>query len=288
MELGELLRNLREERGISQSRLAKDICNRSTLSAYENEGKDIPFLKLAQMLERMNVKVEEFIFQLDLEQGENSELESEFHDLFNSNKKILDARMNDLLNLYTKTKNIFYLALYVDILAGKVGKKEVPLEQVLLQEAKQLQLLRNHLDKVETWGLFEIGTFINAVHLLDESFVIHHVDSVIESIKKRKKSKLYDGALERMLINFIFYFMEKRNFHTADFLVKKFERLIVKPSQVYEKTMLIYFQGILDFFEGELDKGREQIERAICVFELIEEKNGMEELRGFFNSLQRK
>ncbi|EGP4803629.1 helix-turn-helix transcriptional regulator, partial [Enterococcus faecium] len=65
MEIHKLLRKLRVERGLSQKELSKGIITRETFVKYENGKTNIPFFVLIELLEKMNLSLDEFIFYLD-------------------------------------------------------------------------------------------------------------------------------------------------------------------------------------------------------------------------------
>lgn len=63
-EINELVRELRQSRNLSQKFLAQDICSRETLTKFEQRGTQMSSKKLFQILDKMNINVEEFMFLL--------------------------------------------------------------------------------------------------------------------------------------------------------------------------------------------------------------------------------
>ena len=65
METGQLIKELRKDRQLTQDELAKDITSRTTLSSIENRNQNIPFYLLEKLLDRLNIRLEEFSFLLN-------------------------------------------------------------------------------------------------------------------------------------------------------------------------------------------------------------------------------
>ena len=65
METGQLIKELRKARQLTQDELAKDITSRTTLSSIENRNQNIPFYLLEKLLDRLNIRLEEFSFLLN-------------------------------------------------------------------------------------------------------------------------------------------------------------------------------------------------------------------------------
>ena len=62
LDIGANIKRLRESRGLSQEQLAKDICDRTTITKIENGFSKIPsFIFVVQICDKLNVTVDEFL-----------------------------------------------------------------------------------------------------------------------------------------------------------------------------------------------------------------------------------
>lgn len=62
LDIGASIKKLRESRGLSQDELAKDICDRTTITKLENGLSKIPsFIFVLQICDKLNITVDEFI-----------------------------------------------------------------------------------------------------------------------------------------------------------------------------------------------------------------------------------
>ena len=62
LDIGASIKKLRESRGLSQDELAKDICDRTTITKLENGSSKIPsFIFILQICDKLNVTLDEFI-----------------------------------------------------------------------------------------------------------------------------------------------------------------------------------------------------------------------------------
>ena len=65
MEYGQLVRKIRLDKGFSQKEIYSGIVTKSYCIEFEKGNHDLSFRLLAQVLERLLVDVEEFIFLYD-------------------------------------------------------------------------------------------------------------------------------------------------------------------------------------------------------------------------------
>lgn len=65
MEIHELLRKFRKERGLSQKELAHKITSRESLVKYESGKNQIPLIPLLAFLKKMNIELDECLFYLN-------------------------------------------------------------------------------------------------------------------------------------------------------------------------------------------------------------------------------
>lgn len=104
MTHGELIRNLRKERGLTQSQLAEGISSRTTLSSLENNKTDITTSILFAYLERMNVSIQEYLFYFNDSTNTEKELATKY--FYDNVIKRRDLEIKErILDYQSKYKN---------------------------------------------------------------------------------------------------------------------------------------------------------------------------------------
>lgn len=61
-EINLLIRQLRQDRHLSQKFLAQGICSREAITKFEQRGTDLSAKNLFLILDKMNITIEEFVF----------------------------------------------------------------------------------------------------------------------------------------------------------------------------------------------------------------------------------
>lgn len=199
MEHYELLRQLREERGLSQEELSEGIASRSALSYFENGAKSIKFDVLLQYLERMNVTIEEFSFLLNLN---CTNLKKEYCDecfkgTTASYSLILEEKY---LALYQKTTDFYYYYLYaVYYLVSRRNSSAIGSDKLKIAEIKAK--IMKYLDKINSWGQFEFSVFINLLFLFNDEFIYHSFKNSVKKMNSYTSSTYYSRDLSAFLRN---------------------------------------------------------------------------------------
>lgn len=207
-----LIRKLRTERNISQRKLAKGICPRSTLSSFELEGRFISADLLIKFLDRLNVRLDEY-WHLYF----NDDLDKEicFTDLINLSSKTNTSGLRELLS-NTKVKlaqseDVYWrLILFKTRESLQKGQSTFSYEKFLDQESSEIQHFRKYLEKIEEWGIFELALFSNILYYLPEEFV----ELISRSLSKKANLKIHQHreVYLRTTLNIGSYFIEKLKF----------------------------------------------------------------------------
>ncbi len=165
MNQADLLKKLRVERKISQANLTKQISSRTTLSSFETRHTLLSSEILLRYLDRMNVKLPEFIFYL---QGNKITLKEATAKNFveilynNSTQKTIEEFRNQLLALFKQTNDEYYFILLIQfniLLAKEKGILNLGVFE------KEIRYIRDRLFRIETWGYFELTTFSNLMFI---------------------------------------------------------------------------------------------------------------------------
>lgn len=172
MKAGILLKKLRVERNISQSALSRGISSRTTLASYETQTNDIPFGTLVLYLDKMNVRLDEFQYFLDLEINEKHKLSAQLFEDFYSNRTINDKRLSEILQLYKSTDDMYYLALYMGIKGAIIKTSGNSIADFLNTHQQYVQVLKGHIGKVENWSAFELSILLNCLYIFDDDFIL--------------------------------------------------------------------------------------------------------------------
>lgn len=276
MEHNELLKLLRKERNFTQAKLAEGISHRNTLSSFENGGIKINFTILIKYLQKLNVSLEEYEFiltdkELDSKKKFAVELSQKYHYPFDVNFA------DEILRIYNETKDFYYYSLYAqyylvrEYKGDKLDKNE---------RNKIATKVISYLDKIQTWGRFELVIFSNCLFLFEDSYIKFNFVESVKHMKIYLDSSNYSRDLQNFIINGLTLSYSRRNKENFQMFFDELDKIIFNSDDMQAKIVKKVFELLLNHEQG-LDNPNEK-ERIIKTLELIDEKEWIDYIEKFY------
>lgn len=161
MENAESIRKLRIERHLSQQELANGITTRTTLSSFEGRKTELSLEHAINYLNRLNVTLSEYEFLLQ------NTVEREKHQYLRYLKRVDEAQARVytqiLRDKYQQTNDQYFYYLY----AQRELLNYRWFSQIFTTDFEDLvSHIKTYLNRIETWGHFEIVLFLNTMSIL--------------------------------------------------------------------------------------------------------------------------
>lgn len=276
METNKLLKKLRTERKISQRNLAENISQRSTLASFEQNGHRISFETLFQYLDRLNISLEEFDYLLSTStRSEKKILSKNFYfAYYQEDYKKIEELVQLTRKKYSETKDFYFYLLYSQyyLVLTKKG-----IQQSSSEEKEIEKNIKKYLDRIETWGKFEITIFSNLMFIFPNEYIMFHIEQL-------QKKEFYNTPLSfehnmyaKVLTNALFLFIDREN---VPYIEKLLASIKAIPSRENDRLSLLvkYFEGIVQIYHHELTEGTAKIQKVIEIFSFLGHKKLTEEL----------
>jgi len=175
--IGLIIKQIREDKGISPKEVYTGIMDRTNYWRFENGMIESYFVNVFQIINRLNITFEEFMFLIEEENlKEEQQEKEEFIKLWgNSDITGLEKLKNKANHLYRETGQIKYLlremnlVVYINMLMDRPYNKTA------------VKKIKNYLFKVENWHTFELD-------LLGNSLFIFDIDTAMLLYRKSLKS----------------------------------------------------------------------------------------------------
>lgn len=267
MEANLLLKKLRTERNLSQRKLAADISERSTLATFEQKGHRIAFDILYKYLDRLNVTLEEFEYHLTNNQlNEKKQLSKQFHNAYYQHDfDQLAVLIEESKTTYQETQDFFYYLLYSQyyLILKKKGYVHT------IDETERIEtVIKGYLDKIETWGRFEITIFANLMFLFTDEYILFQIEQL-------NKQEFYNNLLSlnyhiysKLLTNAAFLFIDRSQIdHLKQILFYMTKNIPLDNDRI--RLMIRYFKGIIAIFHGEIETGKQTISKTIEILNFL-------------------
>lgn len=213
---GQTIEKIRRQKNILIKDLIEGVMDSSTYHRFKNNDIDTTVSKFIIILQRLNVRFEEFLFihenfKLDFLKSTLLKLQNYYNqkDIFNIKQLIIDIEIYDWDNKLTKRHMVDLVTLYLNVLQNKTNN----LDSVSLIQ---------YLKKVETWTHYEIAMFSNCIRLLPVDLIDYSLHYVMRSFSVYKHTDIYYSESCRILINAITLFIGKKEIELA----KKWYRVL--------------------------------------------------------------
>lgn len=259
-----LIRKLRKERGLTQEQLTHGISQRGTLAAFESRGTKISFELLVDYLERMNITLEEYQFLLNNNSLSNKQKLTNY---FISSKTITPEQEKELLKEYQKSGNIYYRLVYAQrkLITNYLYNNGTITPNI----ETEITIIKNYLEKIETWGHFELTVFSNVLFIFDDQYIIHSFQTSISKMKTYIDATYYPELFSNFILNGL-----RLSFNRQSMVLRKhFLHELKKISNNHKHSLDIahykIFSALDRISDGDMSAIHE-FEKGIQFFEWLE------------------
>lgn len=286
MDQADLLKKLRVERRLSQSSLTEQISSRTTLSSFETRHTQLSSETLHKYLDRMNVKLPEFMFYLHDNKITTKEIAAKkFLEIIHQKpkQKIAETFREQLLLLLKQTNDEYYYILLIQF--NILLAKEKNLLNLKLFE-KEIMYIKGRLFRVENWGYFELSTFNNLMFIFPTETIKFLFKDSEEKMILFYTSNVYQSLYTSFLINGCYLAFERKTLVLLSTFLSPLEKLAVNSKNTYEQIYYKFFSTLSPICEGKtMNIDFNKIEKLINIFYILDNKKKAIELEEFFHSV---
>jgi transcriptional activator, Rgg/GadR/MutR family, C-terminal domain len=255
MDHGNLIRKLREERGLSQVDLSDNITHRTTLISFENKGSHVSFDTLLKYLNRMNISIEEYEFLYEKNTiSAKDTVKDEFQQLINKKElspdlPIVLTRYQQYLNKYHATGDFLYYSLYAQLfLIANYRARSLDIHSANVEQIKAT--LQQYLLTISNWGRFELVLFTNCMFIFETEFIASCLRTTIKAAYFYHNSNYYQTDLKILYINVLTLMLDRREYNLFNQLFTEFKNISTSKRDVELKIYIQIFNLIKSKIEG--------------------------------------
>ena len=281
MEYGQLIRQIRLEKGFSQKETYIDIITKSYSIEFEKGNHDLSFKLLEQVLERLMVDMEEFIFLYNFYQEPNENLWKRYELASNNNdiEAIFDIynkssykpdKKNHLLRSLSKIKYDF------------LSKPD----NTQIVDSDDLLFLTDYLKSIETWTLQETKIYANMINYFsNEQQKIFYRNS-LKKINIYKDFPLGKKIYLTLLLNSCGNFISQRNLKLAEDAIEHLKLLATGTEDMIFKLYVMYFENVVAYCKGEKKNSQKELSFVINTLSKLNYRFLSEQCSNFFNEVK--
>lgn len=239
-EVGKVLKKIRVSHRYTQDYVSKEIISRSYLSLVESD-KFSPSLNiLLELLNRLNIELDEFVFLLkDEELLEENEChpfqENTIQDYANYSEREYENLLRLLRKKYSKENPLKYKHLLISIEAHRRFKKNPNIEEI-----KKLVLpLSNYFKNLNNWLIYDFRLFNNNMFCFSIEEIFEMMPMILGYIKKYENFFSEKSVILNFLCNICTLLTLREQYLEVD----KYTQMGMKIS---EESKLLYQQLFLE------------------------------------------
>ncbi len=269
--LGEVFKKLRTNRHISLKQIATEEVSVSQLSRFESGKSDISLSKFLIALDNLNIEVDEFIDTVNnYQRTEQIKFMSALVPLeYERNVEGFRKMMLEEEEKFKKNPDVYRYHLNVILLQGFICKcdESIPFPKKYINE------IADYLFTTEEWNYYEI-ILIGNLYLFIDIPLLHKMGQ--EIIKRQEFYREIGSQKSVVMITLLNIFetcVYRGALDVADYYKQETIKLITDETDLYKRTIHLFLSGMLDYKEGKKEKGIEEMNKAIKIFEWVGSEN---------------
>ncbi len=258
---GGIIKKIRISKNMTQAELAHDIVSPQFLSHFENCKSDIKVQTFLRLLDRLNVKYNEFVSEtFDTYTSEiNSFIDNLRLAKQSNNIVMLETLILRQQQLYEETNNSRYLHY------GIVAKQILNSINDTEFNSSEIDIVMRYLHNVNDWGHYEIILFGNIIFCLNPTQVLSFQHTVLKKIEKYATINKKKGPYAMVILNMANYCLENNCLNQAIEMINKAELLLDGSKSFFELNQKNYLKGIYLIKSGSIEQGTELCNKAIDI-----------------------
>lgn len=274
-EFGDVLKDIRIDRGYSQQYVAEGIMGQSAYSKIERSEMEPAFRKWLAILEKLNVSVDEFRYILNKESLTTKE--KIINEFFSLNYNHLDdlKLLKDEIIAFLKEEEDYLLR---DIFYACESLIVLNETQNVVKAQFFAKKIWERMEKFDKWYLLDIRLINTILFIFPIDVAVHIGERVTVQLVPYHNLKEAEILLFNIQINLAVLLIEDKKYDEALVYLEKVIPL-GKKYQKYNQLSIAYARkGIVLHKTGKSDQGTEYIEKAYAILNAIEDAKLIEGL----------
>jgi len=262
MEIGQVIKYIRTNKGITQKALADGIgMIRTSIARIETGKQVISSDKLTDVLDYCNVTYHEFFF-IKNDYMIPSKM-TEFNDALKLyyGKKIpeLTNLKNEVNEKYEQTGDILFRHLFI---LCSCLENNLDIERI---NPEYIDEISDYLLSIEDWCYYELMIFNNFLWMVKPKTALLMSKKIMARAKKYKELQADNKILCFILFNLIDICIAHGEYQGAKPLLDTAKQYFTDQTQYFEQTLILFYEGLFNIIDGMVTEGTEKCNTAINI-----------------------
>ncbi len=262
--LGKIFHDFRINRSISLKQIADENVSASQISRFERGETDISLVRFLKLLENMHVEMTEFMDAVyEHDRSETIRFMRQLIPLeYKRDKAGFQRLFDEQKEKYEKTPSVYQYHLNMILAQSFICKCDdtVPFPREYMDE------VTDYLFSVEEWKIYEL-ILIGNLYLFIDIPLLHRMGR--EIVNNYSRNKANKGLVMITLLNIWETCIHRDDLKTAAYYKENILPLIEEETLLYEKNLYLFLSGLYKYKCGERKAGKEEMDRAIQIYEWL-------------------
>lgn len=256
---GEMVRQLRRDKGLTLEDLSDNILSTSQLSRFEREESEVTIGIFHQLLQRLGLDYEEFMaFSSEMSLTKRQYFFRKIDQLYHQNK-VAELLVLEHEIEVSEEVDPYFLTMYRCVLAT-LDEKFSPSEE-------EVKDLADYLFGLDYWGQYEMTLLGNCVDQLSYDTVFLLTKELLSKSSSYLSLDKNRRLAVQLSLNVLRRSTDLNHFEQANYLVNNISQLLIYEDEFYEKCLFRYEEGYLSYQMGHANK--EQMKEALTVLQIL-------------------
>ncbi|MGG5359139.1 MULTISPECIES: helix-turn-helix domain-containing protein [unclassified Enterococcus] len=271
MHDGELIKQLRTSRKVTQTQLSQGICSKTSLVGMENNSvKKISFLTLKAFLDRLNISLAEYEWLRNTIEAPKKTKHSRRvlnkvqEENFDPYKEVANNRKK-----FKKSADIYYLVLNIQMFLKTEKQRFSEFQMDFMRyECKKIEEYFAHIQEM---GQFELDILAEYPFLFSDAFIESNYTRIKKRMRQFASFHNHEKILYRFLTNLTLTYIESNRLKKARSINDDLQKSLSqqeKDAVIYEWLMSEYYKKMIMTRLGEVIS-TEEASLFFCTIEYL-------------------
>ncbi|MGA9519009.1 MAG: helix-turn-helix domain-containing protein [Trichococcus sp.] len=267
-DFGDVLKEIRMDRGYSQQYVAEGILGQSAYSKIERSEMEPTFRKWLAILEKLNISVDEFRYILNQESLTAKEkLINAFFSLNYNHLDDLELLKDEIIAYLKENEDYLLRSLYYACESLIVLTATQNLEKAQLYAKK----IWERMEKFDKWYLSDIRLINTILFIFPIDVAVHIGERVTKQLVPYQNLKEAEILMINIDVNLAVLLIDDQNYPEALPYLEKVIPLCKKYQQYNQLAIAYARKGIILQKTGEIEEGSKSIAKAYAILNAIED-----------------
>lgn len=271
INLGQLYKKARIDRGLSLKNAGQGVLSKSTLSDFERNNTDIKFSSFQGLLKNLNITFHELLLVENDHELESfaKTWEQAKKDYYSGNIKALRGLLKrQEFNLKNQEIEVIYDKLNYLQLKNIASR----LDESLILSSSEKEEIIDYLNKVRHWNYYDTTLYSNILDTLTTEAILDLSEKVVTRSGTFNAIPGHKQLIIGVLVNTTVTLVNRGKITEAIQFGKQAEGL-VDETELFWRLKLHFTNGEIDYYQGNHEAGKEKMLAVVDICEKIGSPN---------------